>query len=156
MILVPLLNPKFAIGLPAPLCELRVRGTRVRRKTAGFTLIEVLVALSVVAVALAAIGSLIATTVRGARSLDLRLTMIETARAIETALPDRNQVKLGNFSGELAGHRWRVDVLPYPATNVDPRLPTPWFPQTVVVRLQAPSGPILQISTVRLRKREAL
>ena len=126
-----------------------------RRKTAGFTLIEVLVALSVVAVALAAIGSLIATTVRGARSLDLRLTMIETARAIETALPDRNKVKLGNFSGELAGHRWRVDVLPYPATNVDPRLPTPWFPQTVVVRLQAPSGRILQINTVRLRKREA-
>src|ERR1043166_7181386 len=27
MILVPLLNPKFAIGLPARLCELRVRGT---------------------------------------------------------------------------------------------------------------------------------
>ena len=98
---------------------------------------------------------MIATTVRGARSLDLRLTMIETARAIETALPDRNQVKLGNFSGELAGHRWRVDVLPYPATNVDPRLPTPWFPQTVVVRLEAPSGRILQINTVRLRKREA-
>jgi general secretion pathway protein I len=132
-----------------------VRGTRRRRKTAGFTLIEVLVALSVVAVALAAIGSLIATTVRGARSLDLRLTMIETARAIETALPERNKFKLGNFSGELAGHRWRVDVLPYPATNVDPRLPTPWFPQTVVVRLEAPSGRILQINTVRLRKREA-
>src|SRR5439155_14626135 len=29
MILVPLLNPKFAIGLPAQLCELRVRGTSV-------------------------------------------------------------------------------------------------------------------------------
>src|SRR5712691_12506385 len=28
MIPVPLLNPKFAIGLPARLCELRVRGTR--------------------------------------------------------------------------------------------------------------------------------
>src|SRR2546428_10914946 len=27
MIPVPLLNPKFAIGLPARLCELRVRGT---------------------------------------------------------------------------------------------------------------------------------
>jgi len=27
MILVPLLNPKFAIGLAARVCELRVRGT---------------------------------------------------------------------------------------------------------------------------------
>ena len=43
-----------------------------RRAVAGFTLIEVLVALSVVAVALAAIGSLIATTVRGTRSIDRR------------------------------------------------------------------------------------
>src|SRR5712691_2594830 len=31
MILVPLLNPKFAIELPARLCELRVRGTRRAR-----------------------------------------------------------------------------------------------------------------------------
>src|SRR2546426_11760448 len=29
MILVPLLNPKFAIGLAARVCELRVRGTGV-------------------------------------------------------------------------------------------------------------------------------
>src|SRR6266540_4263306 len=35
MILVPLLNPKFAIGLPARLCELRVRGTGVTRKNAA-------------------------------------------------------------------------------------------------------------------------
>ena len=68
------------------------RSTASKRKTAGFTLIEVLVALSVVAVALAAIGSLIATTVRGARSLDLRLTMIETARAPRTVVAIRDPI----------------------------------------------------------------
>ena len=41
-----------------------------RHGEAGFTLIEVLVALAVLAVALAAIGSLMATTVRGTRSID--------------------------------------------------------------------------------------
>src|SRR2546429_5275509 len=35
MILVPLLNPKFAIGLPARLCELRVRGTGLRHQHAN-------------------------------------------------------------------------------------------------------------------------
>lgn len=125
-----------------------------RRGTAGFTLIEVVIALAVIAVALAAIGSVIATTVRGARSIDTKLMLIETARAIETALPDRETFKPGNFSGEMSGHRWRVDVLPFIFTNVDPRLPTPWVPLTVVVRIQSPNGPVLQVNTVRLRRRE--
>jgi general secretion pathway protein I len=118
-------------------------------------LVEVLVALAVVAVALAAIGSLIATTVRGARSLDTHLMLAETARMIATALPDRDNFRPGNFSGELAGHRWRVDVLPFYFTGVDPRIPIQWQPQTVVIRIQSPNGPILQLNTVRLRRRVA-
>jgi len=117
-------------------------------------LIEVLVALAVIAVALAAIGSLIATTVRGARSLDTHLMLVETARMIATALPDRETFKPGNFSGELAGHRWRVDVLPFVFAGVDPKIPIPWMPQTVVIRVQSPNGPILQYNTVRLLRRQ--
>jgi general secretion pathway protein I len=130
------------------------RRAAARSAARGFTLIEVLVALSVVAVALTAIGSLIATTVRGTRSLDTNLMLVETTRAITTALPDRDNFKPGNFSGEMAGHLWRVDVLPFMFTNVDPRLPTPWVPLTVVVRVQSPNGPALQYNTVRLRHRE--
>jgi len=117
----------------------------------GFTLIEVLVALSVVAVTLAAIGSLIAVTTRGARAVSGHLALVETARAIMTGLPDRGELGPGNFSGETAGHRWRVDVLPFYADFVDPQK-AEWVPQTVVVRVQSPSGPILQINTVRLRR----
>ena len=122
--------------------------------TEGFTLIEVLVALAVVAVTLSAIGSLVAVTVRGARSVGGRLALVETARAIMTGLPDRAELAPGSFSGEFAGHRWRVDVLPFYADFVDPRK-TDWTPQTVVVRVQSPSGPILQINTVRLRRVQA-
>jgi general secretion pathway protein I len=120
---------------------------------AGFTLIEVLVALSVVAVSLVAIGSLIATTVRGTRSIEQHLAMIETARAIEIALPERDQLAAGSLSGESSGHRWRIDVLPFMSNFVDPRIATPWVPQTVVVTVESPSGSVLQINTVRLRKR---
>ena len=123
-----------------------------RRTSAGFTLIEVLVALSVVSVSLAAIGSLIAVTTRGVRSIGLHLTLVETARAIVTGLPGRDQLLPGNISGEAAGHRWRVDVLPFQANFVDPTA-TVWIPETIVVRVQSPSGPILQVNTVRLRRR---
>jgi len=112
------------------------------------------VALAVLAVALTAIGSLVATTVRGAHVIDNRITLVETARAVETALPDRTALAIGNLSGALADHRWRVDVLPFIAPNVDPRQVTPWVPQRVVIRVQSPAGPIVQIDTIRLRRRE--
>jgi general secretion pathway protein I len=119
--------------------------------TEGFTLIEVLVALTVVAVTLSAIGSLVAVTIRGARSVGGHLALTETARAIMTGLPERGDLAPGSFSGEAASHRWRVDVLPFYADFVDPQK-TDWVPQTIVVRVQSPSGPILQINTVRLRR----
>jgi general secretion pathway protein I len=139
---------------PSTSCD---RGARALKRAdggqAGFTLIEVLVALAVVAVSLAAIGSLMATTVRGMRSLDTRLALIETARAIETSLPDRDQLKVGSLTGELADHRWRVDVLPFLTGNSASQTANPWIPQTVIIRVQSPTGSIIQIDTVRLRRR---
>ena len=123
------------------------------RAVAGFTLIEVVVALALLAVALTAIGSLTAATIRGTRSIDQHLSLAETARAIEAALPGRDDLKPGTSSGETAGYRWRIDVLPFTSSFVDPRLPTPWAPWTVVITVQAPAGPLLQINTVRLQKR---
>jgi general secretion pathway protein I len=122
------------------------------RNEAGFTLVEVLVALAVLAVSLAAIGSLVANNIRATRALDQRLALVETTRAILTGLPDREQLIPGNLSGELADHHWRVDVLPFVANFIDPRRPTPWVPQTVVVRVQSPAGQLLRIDTVRLRR----
>jgi general secretion pathway protein I len=121
--------------------------------TAGFTLIEVLVALSVLAVTLAAIGSLIAVTVRGARSIPSHVALLETARAVMTGLPDRDALSVGSFSGELAGHRWRVDVLPFVGNLIDPQQPNAWAPLTVIVRVQSPSGQIVQLNTVRIRRK---
>ena len=116
-------------------------------------MIEVLVALTVVAVTLSAIGSLVAVTIRGARSVGGHLALVESTRGIMTGLPGRDQLNLGNFSGEAGGHRWRVDVLPFYADFVDPEKSN-WIPQTVVVRVQSPAGPVLQLNTVRLRRKQ--
>lgn len=123
-----------------------------RSGTAGFTLVEVLVALAVTAVTLAAIGSLMATSVRGTRSIDDHLALVETARAIEAGLPDRADLKTGSFGGQRGVYRWRVDVLPYRARFADAMPRTPWVPQAVVITVQSPDGPILRVNTVRLRR----
>jgi general secretion pathway protein I len=115
-------------------------------------LVEVLVALAVVAVSLAAIGSLVAANIRATRDLDQRLALVETTRAILTGMPDREQLAPGKLSGEIADYRWRLDVLQFVANFIDPRQATPWVPQTIVLRVQSPGGQMLRIDTVRLRR----
>jgi general secretion pathway protein I len=123
-----------------------------RYGTAGFTLVEALIALVIVAISLTAIGSLMAATVRGTHSIDEHLALAETARAIEAGLPDRKDLNVGSLAGVRDGYSWRVDVLPFRARFIDPALPAPWVPQTVVITVQSPSGPQLHISTIRLRR----
>jgi len=118
---------------------------------AGFTLIEALVALAVIAVSLAVIGSVVAANVRGTITVAQRISLLETARSLLTALPDRGDLTPGNTSGEMGGNRWRIDVLPFAADFVDPTQPTKWAPLDVVIRVQAPSGEMVRLDTVRLR-----
>ena len=118
---------------------------------AGFTLIEALVALAIIAAVLSSIGAVIATTVKGTRSIDQRLALAGTAETLLAALPARDLLKPGRQSGELAGHRWRIDVAPMnvPDTGDAPQVRR-FVPLAVNMRMQAPGGPAIHITTVRL------
>jgi general secretion pathway protein I len=118
---------------------------------AGFTLIEALVALAIVAAVLGSIGAVIATTVKGTRGIDQRLALSGTAETLVAALPARSLLKPGRQSGELAGHRWRIDVSPMNVTVANDAPQTGRFvPLAVTMRLQAPGGPAMQVTTIRL------
>jgi general secretion pathway protein I len=128
----------------------------VDSRLAGFTLIEALVALAIVAVVLSSIGTVIATTVKGTRAIDQRLALTGAAETLLAELPARNLLKVGRQSGELAGHRWRIDVTAMDAMadtgeEAEPR----FIPLAVNMRLVAPGGGALQITTVRLVPRVA-
>ena len=127
--------------------------SRRKDKSAGFTLIEVLVALAVVAATVTAIGALVAVSMRGAQSIDQRLQFRETLRALVTSLPDRRNLDAGTATGVAAGFRWRLEIAPFVATFVDPQAATQWQPEAVVITVRSPSGQQLQINTIRLRRR---
>ena len=129
-----------------------LRATRHRQRwSAGFTLIEVLVALAVVAASLAAIGSLIATSVRGVRAVEQHVALVERARTIMAALPRRDELAIGQAAGESGGYRWQVTVLPYPIGQTGAA--SQWVPRTVVTTVRSRSGTAVQLHTVRLVRR---
>src|SRR3954470_22427921 len=121
----------------------------------GFTLIEALVALAIIAAVLSSIGGVIATTVKGSRAIDQRLALTGAAETLLASVPARNLLKPGRQTGELAGHRWRIDVAPL---NVAvPAVPqtSPFVPLVVTMALQSPGGPAISVTTVRLVPRVA-
>ena len=124
-----------------------------RDASAGFTLIEALVALAVAAVALAAIGLLMAGNIRGSGRIVQHLGLVETLRAVETGLPDRTSLSTGNLSDEMHGQAWSVDIAPFPGDFVNPRAAQLWTPQTIVIKVQSPAGAVLQLETIRLGRR---
>jgi general secretion pathway protein I len=110
----------------------------------------VLVALAIVAAVLSSIGAVIGTTVKGTRSIDQRLALTGAAETLLAQLPARNLLKPGTQYGELAGHRWRIDVAPLNVAAQEVTATSRFVPLAVSLLMQAPGGPAIQITTVRL------
>src|SRR5262249_59162628 len=115
---------------------------------AGFTLIEALVALAIIAAVLGTIGSVVATSVKGTRSIDQRLALAGTAETLLADLPARGLLKPGRQSGELAGSRWRVDIAPMNVAGGNPDTDR-FVPLAVHLRLPRARGAALPGMTVK-------
>ena len=118
----------------------------------GFTMIEAVVALALVAVILAAIGSLVATNARGALALEQHVALMETARLIASGIPRSGQPLPDDLAGEVSGYRWQMRVSPF--VGEDSVIPEARFvPQRIELRVKSPSGAIASFETVRLQSR---
>ncbi len=131
----------------------RIAPSEIRARAAGFTIIEVLVAIAVVAISLTAIGALTGVTTRGVRSLEQHVALVEAARTLAASLPSRTQLKPGEAVGDLYGNRWRMGVAPYVAGADAATTDSPWIPETISIRVQSPSGAAMTLETVRLQRK---
>jgi general secretion pathway protein I len=116
----------------------------------GFTLVETLVALTVMIILLSAIGGLSASSLRTGRYVERHVAEMENAQQILAGLPGRDQLANRTQSGELAGYRWRLDAQPFNAAFLSPGAQTPWIPETIVLTVQGPSGAPLSFDMIRL------
>jgi len=119
-------------------------------KNAGFTILEVLIAIAVVATVLTAIGALTGATTRGVRALEQHVVVVETARSVLATLRSSTPLSSSETAGELYGNRWRIGISPFPVGAVPD---SPWVPATVTVRVQSPSGAALDVQTIRLQQK---
>jgi general secretion pathway protein I len=120
-------------------------------RDAGFTIIEVLIALAVVAVSIVAIGSVMSTNVRGVRTLEQHVTLMQTARAVMAAeVPSRAEIKIGTLSGKTNDERWRIAVSPMDGEWGAAGDKAAWSPALVRIQVRSPSGAVVDVRTVRL------
>ena len=121
------------------------------RPDAGFTILEVLIALAVVAVAIMAIGSVMSTNARGVRALENHVALIETAQTVlATELPSRKQLGPGTLAGQTRDYRWQIDVSPLGGGWTVDNANVAWLPELVRLRVRSPSGATINLETVRL------
>ena len=131
-------------------CRIARSDIRPPPGTAGFTLIEVLVAIAVLAVVLGAIGGVVGNTVRTIHSVDRRLPLLETAQSLIASLPTRDALQPGTQTGTSGEFRWRIDAVLLNRNVPDDAKEAKWMPLAITVRVQGGEGPPLRLDTVRL------
>ena len=124
------------------------------RRDAGFTIIEVLVALALVAVSILAIGQFMSTNARGVRMLENHVALVQSAQTVlSTEIPDRSKLVPGRLTGRNGDTRWQIDVSPVGGDWIVDKDDLDWIPELVKLRVRGPTGATLDLETVRLMRR---
>lgn len=121
-----------------------------RQSESGFTMIEAVVALALVTIVLAAIGSLVASNLRGAKQLAQHVALMQAARLIASGIPYSGDPLPDDLAGKVSGYRWQMRVSPF----LDGGAVIPgsrFIPQRVELRVKSPTGAIVSLETVRLQ-----
>jgi type II secretory pathway component PulJ len=117
-----------------------------RQSSAGFTVLEALVALTLAALVISAVSSLVATAVRGTWSSEAHFRGLQIARRIMAELPERDKLAPGITQGTTENTPWKLDVHPFHSDNQLGR----WRPQEIVLTVRPPGGGSIVVRTVRI------
>jgi general secretion pathway protein I len=116
----------------------------------GFTLMEALVALTIVSMMIAAIANLTNSTLRGVVHVERSLAEVEIARQLVVPPPASRDVAVLSSTGRLDGHVWRFAAepfrAPFPVATATPH----WVPAKIELSVRGNSGALFKVEMVRL------
>ncbi|MBC9879632.1 type II secretion system protein [Bradyrhizobium sp. INPA01-394B] len=124
---------------------------RKQNSESGFTMIEAVIALAVVAIVLAAIGSLVASNARGVQFVDDHVALMQTARLIASGIPRNGERFPKDTTGEVDGYRWQMRISPFLIGNG--AAGAQFSPERIELRVRSPAGTTVLLETVRLQNR---
>ena len=118
---------------------------------AGFTLIEVLVALAVVSVSIVAIGAVVARNAYAVRKFEQHVTLVSDTRlALTTALADRGRLQPGVLDQRSGTGSVVLRINPLGGDWEQPTGQQGWVPEAVTMRVRTGSGAVAEVQTVLL------
>ncbi|MGJ4962773.1 PulJ/GspJ family protein [Bradyrhizobium sp. HKCCYLRH3061] len=124
-----------------------------RRSEAGFSLIEVLVALAIVSVSIIAIGAVVSRNAASVRKLEQHVTLVTDMRlALATMLADRGRLQPGSIDQRSGSGSVVLQVRPLGGDWNEPAGQTGWIPEAVTLRVKTGSGAVADVQTVRLAR----
>lgn len=122
----------------------------------GFTMVEVLVAFTVLATLTLAVQRGLAASVSATAKTELRLSAELIAQTLITAPLGTDASALESRSGTIDGYAWQIRFetlkLPVAASNVNDGKPPRWMPIRMVIAVAARNGAKIEIETIRLVK----
>jgi general secretion pathway protein I len=121
-----------------------------RRGQAGFTLIEVLAALTILAVVLGVGYRILGDGLAGIRQAELRAGALAIAEAQMAALGVERVLEPGRWEGEGEGYRWTLTITPRIDPPFDAAASVGMAAFRVEVAVTDPRGAILSLATTRL------
>lgn len=127
-----------------------------RGRSGGFTLIEVLVAFTIMAIALAALLQAFATGLRSGQAAGERSRLVARAESRLATVGASIPLAPGLYDGSTEAGRWQVEVRPYvPAGQSESGAPgaappTGFAPYEVTVVVTAEDGTRQRLETLRL------
>jgi general secretion pathway protein I len=127
------------------------------KHTAGFTLIEVLVALTILAVSLAVLLGVFGTSLQRAGSIRGRTLATSLAQSLLATTAQGTGLRTSDTAGQFAdGFRWRVHVAPYGGDRDAEAWPMRPFRVSVEVSwTEGRSERSVTLGTLRLAPKEA-
>jgi type II secretory pathway component PulJ len=125
---------------------LRLYPPSCRQSSAGFTVLEALVALTLAALVISAVSSLVATAIRGTWSSEAHFRGLQLARRIMSELPGRNKLAPGITQGTTENTPWKLDVHTFDSDNQLGH----WRPQEIVLTVNPRGGRSIVVRTVRI------
>ena len=124
---------------------------RCRQRQPGFTLIEIIVALAILAVALGTLFQAFSTGLRATAVTDRRAAAVMLAQSLLDRIGQDIPLAAGEQAGVSEdGLHWSIAIAPSPLITPERRADSPLLPFDVAVTVAADGGRPVTLTTLRL------